>query len=160
MALYKATPDGNVLMTAEEEAEFEAWRSGSAKADRWTSIKIERDRRTHEGGYLVRGHWYHSDLISRSQQLALARKADRIEQVGGDMEAVFNIGGEPLLWKTMDGSFVPMNGRLAQEIVSAAEIQDTATFKAALVHKNAMESSGDPAAYDFLSSGWPSIYKE
>ena len=124
----------------------------------WDLIKAERDRRTDQGGYKVGAQWFHSDQKSRCQQLGLARKADRIETTGGDLDAVMHdADGSPIAWKTMDGSFVPMTARLAQQIVAAAETSDLATFKDAELHRVAMEASADPAAYDF-SSGWPETF--
>ena len=128
-------------------------------AEVWEHITAERDRRTEQGGYKVGTKWYHSDQKSRSQQLGLARKADRIEASGGDLDAVMHdADGSPIAWKTMDGSFIPMTARLAQQIAAAAESSDLATFKAAELHRAAMEASADPSAYDF-SGGWPATFQ-
>lgn len=126
----------------------------------WEAIKEERDRRTDQGGYKAADKWFHSDQKSRSQQLGLARKADRIEATGGDLDApMHDADGSPIAWKTMDGSFVPMTARLAQQIAVAAESSDLSAFKAAELHRAAVASSADPATYDF-SSGWPAIFGE
>lgn len=125
----------------------------------WESIKAERDRRMANGGYQVGTKWFHSDQASRVQQLALARKADRIEVAGGDLGATMERDGKPLYWKTMDGTFVPMTGLLAQQIADAAEAGDLALFTAAETHRQAMAASQDPAAYDY-SGGWPATFEE
>lgn len=126
----------------------------------WDAIKAERDRRTENGGYKVGTKWFHSDQKSRSQQLGLARKADGIEATGGDLDAVMHdADGAPITWKTMDGSFLPMTAKLAQQIVAATEYSDLATFKAAEVHRAAMEASADPSSYD-SSSNWPKVFGE
>jgi len=65
--------------------------------------------------------------------------------------------GRQIVWKTMDGSFILMSARLAQEIVAAAETSDISAFKAAELHRVAMEAYDDPVSYDY-STGWPTIY--
>jgi len=111
----------------------------------WTVIKGERDRRTDQGGYKVGSLWFHSDQKSRSQQLGLVL-------LGANIPA-------NLQWKTMDGSFVAMTQQLASEVLAAAADSDQAIFAAAEIHKAAMESSADPASYDF-SEGWPKVFGE
>jgi hypothetical protein len=106
----------------------------------WKAIKAERDNRRQSGGYCVGGKWFHSDQISRNQQLALA------------MTAI----PDNLQWKTMDGTFVAMTAELAQQILAAASANDQAIFAAAEMHKAAMLA--DPLSYDF-SKGWPDRYE-
>lgn len=112
---------------------------------KWGAIKFERDRRTEQGGYKVGSKWFHSDQKSRSQQLGLVLLGD-------------SIPANPL-WKTMDGSFVTMTQQLAGQVLAAAAASDQAIFAAAEAHRQAMEASADPAAYDF-STGWPKVFGE
>lgn len=128
----------------------------AAKARAWEAIKAKRDALSDNGGYLVSGKWFHSDAKSKTQQLALARKADKVQAAAGDMGAQF--AGNAGFWKTMDGSFVPMTASLAQAIADAAELQDGAIFAAAETHRAAMQASADPAAYNF-SGGWPATFQ-
>jgi hypothetical protein len=115
------------------------------KTAKWEAIKAERERRTLSGGYQAGGKWFHSDLISRGQQLGLN---------------VLNGSVPPgIMWKTMDGSFIEMTWALAQQILAAASQSDRAIFLAAEAHRAAMEASADPANYDF-SGGWPPVYGE
>ena len=114
-------------------------------ADIWEKIKAERDRRTEQGGYKAGTKWFHSDQKSRSQQLGLVL-------IGANIPA-------NLQWKTMDGSFVTMTQTLAQQVLAAAAASDQAIFAAAEAHRQAMEASADPAAYDF-STGWPKVFGE
>jgi hypothetical protein len=109
------------------------------------AIKAERDRRTQSGGYKVGTKWFHSDQNSRSQQLGLVL-------LGANIPA-------GLQWKTMDGSFVTMTPQLASQILVEAAASDQAIFAVAEAHKAAMESSADPASYDF-SAGWPKSFGE
>lgn len=111
----------------------------------WERIKAERDHRTEQGGYQAAGKWFHSDQKSRSQQLGLVL-------LGASIPA-------NLQWKTMDGSFVTMTQQLAGHVLAAAAASDKAIFAAAEAHRQAMESSTDPAAYDF-STGWPKVFGE
>jgi hypothetical protein len=108
------------------------------------AIKAERDRRTDQGGFKVGSHWFHSDQKSRGQQGDLVILGDRI--------------AADLQWKTMDGCFVTMTPALALEIISSRTANDQAVFAAAEAHIAAVESSDDPASYDF-SAGWPDIYQ-
>jgi hypothetical protein len=115
------------------------------KCEKSNAIKSARDRRSIQGGYMVGEKWFHSDPKSRSQQYGLVLLGTNIP--------------ENLQWKTMDGSFVTMNQQLAQQIISAARVSDQAIFSAAELHKFAMQTSADPASYDF-STGWPKAYWE
>lgn len=110
----------------------------------WGWIKTERDRLTREGGYLAAGKWFHSDALSRIQQLGLV-------QLGANIPA-------GLQWKTMDGSFVAMTPSLAGQVFMAAALSDTAIFAAAEAHKAALEACADPAVYDWRA-GWPAVFE-
>lgn len=110
----------------------------------WDRIKTERDRRTLTGGYQVNGYWFHSDQLSRDQQLKLKLAGENVPQVA---------------WKTMTGEFVQMTPELAEAIVLASGDSDIAIFAAAEAHRAAMLASPDPAAYDY-SQGWPLTYDE
>lgn len=123
------------------------------KAAKWEVIKAERDRRK-AGGVKAQvstdalGNpiykWFHSDADSRIQQLALV---------------MFGASVPPIQWKTMDGSFVGMTQTLANQIFQAAAASDQAIFGKAEEHRAAMETSADPANYDF-STGWPLTFGE
>jgi hypothetical protein len=114
-------------------------------AEMWERIKAMRDHRAQNGGYQVAGKWFHSDILSRTQIMALV-------MMGSNIPA-------GLQWKTMDGSFIPMNATLANQVFAAAATQDTLTFQAAETHKAAMEALANPATYDY-STGWPAIFGE
>jgi len=111
----------------------------------WKEIKAERDRRTMNGGYPVGDKWFHSDLVSRTQQLGLVLLG---ANVPADLE-----------WKILGGATATMTQELAGQILAAAAASDIAVFAAAEAHKAAMEASPDPAAYDF-SAGWPKAFGE
>lgn len=113
------------------------------KAQVWEKIKAEREKRM-EGGFKVQVRpgvfkWYHSDISSRIQHLGL-------KEAGSDVP--------PVPWKTMDGTFETMTPLIALANFQAAFTLDGGLFAAAEQHKAAMETSPDPANYDF-TSGWP-----
>ena len=131
------------------------------KSQKWEAIKTKRNTLTQTGGYKALGNWFHSDTFSRSQQLGLARRADRVEYSNGNMDAQFS-GDEPnslLFWKTMDGSFVPVTPRLAQSISDAAERSDISIFKYAEQLNQQVQASTNPDSVD-IEQGWPETYQE
>lgn len=111
----------------------------------WGKIKLERLRRSQEGGYKVGIKWFHSDIFSRTQQTGLVMLGANIPQ--------------GLQWKTMDGSFITMTPTLALQIFGAAASSDQAIFTQAEAHKAAMLETTTPFTYNYLT-GWPLIYGE
>ena len=112
------------------------------RAAHWEDIKRERDRRTQQGGYQVAGKWYHSDTLSRTQQMGLVMMGAGIPN--------------GLQWKTMDGSFITMTQTLAGQVFAAAAASDAAIFARAEQIKAAMDS--DPAAFDLSAQSWPAVF--
>ena len=110
------------------------------KGDIKVKIREERDRRSQTLGYKVLNKWFHSDVNSRVQQIALT--------IAG--------AGIPagLLWKTMDGSFIEMTPLLASQIFQAALISDSVIFTTAETHIANVDASNTPETYDYLT-GWP-----
>ena len=127
--------------------------AAEAKAAMWEAIKAERDRRR-AGGFKVGMLWFHSDADSRIQHLGLKDKARDLFTAGGVMTDNLIILGQPVRWKTMDGSFSGVTAQLAFDIVAAASDLDARLFTVAEAHRAAMEATADPAVYDF-SAGWP-----
>jgi hypothetical protein len=115
-----------------------------AKAYWWDVIKRERDTRMQDGGYKVGEYWFHSDLISRSQQLALF-------QLGEDIPP-------DLQWKTMSGEFVPMTPSLAALVFKAAIASDTQHFKGAEIARAVMNY--DPLAFRLSADMFPKVFGE
>lgn len=107
-------------------------------------IKARRDLLTCNGGYKVNvsgvDKWFHSDFLSRSQQIGLLL-------LGANIPA-------GMQWKTMDKSFVTMTQALASQIFAAAAASDGAIFAACENINNAMLASADPANFD-ITIGWP-----
>ena len=135
-----------VEMTAEEIAEFEASRTeslDSRKAKVWEKIKAFRDERVENGSFKVGAHWYHSNVLSRTQYISLV-------MMGANIPA-------GTTWKTMDNGYVSMTQTLAGQIFAAGAAQDAALFAKAAEHRAAMEASSDPESYDW-STGWPETY--
>ncbi|RIQ63488.1 DUF4376 domain-containing protein [Bordetella avium] len=126
------------------------------KADKWTAVKAKRDA-IKAGGVKVGTLWFHSDADSRIQHLGLKDKARDLIAAGGAMTDNLTILGQPVRWKTMDGSFANVTAQLAFDIVAAAGDLDARLFAVAETHRAAMEAAADPAAYDF-SAGWPETF--
>lgn len=126
------------------------------KAAKWGAIKVDRDRRK-AGGFKVGMRWFHSDADSRIQHLVLKDKARDLLAAGGAMTDNLAILGQPVRWKTMDGSFANVTAQLAFDIVAAAGDLDARLYAVAETHRAAMEAAADPSAYDF-SAGWPETF--
>lgn len=109
------------------------------------NIKIERNRRMLDGGYQVDGKWFHSDMLSRNQQIGLVMLGDNIPA--------------GLQWKTMDGTFIDMTPELANKIFIAASISDTNIFQVSEQHILNVKNSPNPFDYDYLTD-WPAIFGE
>ncbi|MEW6309948.1 MAG: DUF4376 domain-containing protein [Pseudomonadota bacterium] len=130
------------------------------RAAMWEAIKTERDSRK-AGGFKVKvgsaDKWFHSDADSRIQHLGLKDKARDLLAAGGAMTDKITILGQPVKWKTMDGSFVEVTAQVAFDIVAAAGDLDAQLFAAAETHRATMEASPDPASYG-LATGWPATF--
>lgn len=125
-------------------------------AGKWEAIKAERDRRK-AGGVKVGTKWYHTDSDSRIQHIGLLEKAKAARAAGGGDTTRLQALGQDIKWKTMDGSFIYLTVKHAEDIFAAVIDLDAAAFAAAETHRAAMEASADPAAYDF-SAGWPETF--
>jgi hypothetical protein len=131
----------------------------AVQGDVWDKIKAERDRRK-EAGFNVGGKWVHSDLFSRSQWLGLKDNARDTLAAGGSMVSVLHDSeSKPIVWKMLDGSFVPVTAQLAFDVVAAVTCSDMAIFTVAEQHNAAMRACADPAAYN-CATGWPQTYAE
>lgn len=118
------------------------------RAEKINTIKAQAGNMTQFGGYpvVVNGvkKWFHSDVISRTQQLGLYLMGNNIPV--------------NLQWKTMDGTFVPMTQTLAQQIFTAATLQDIAIFNHSQKLQQDIRTSTNPYAVD-ITAGWPESYK-
>lgn len=128
------------------------------KAAKWETIKAKRDA-IKAGGVKVGTKWYHTDTESRIQHLGLLEKARAARAAGGTDASRLQALGQDIKWKTMDGSFIDLTVKHAEDIFAAVTDLDAAAFAAAETHRVAMEASADPATYDF-SSGWPPVFGE
>lgn len=137
-----------------DPAVLEAERIAKIKLEMWEKIKEERQKR-YDGGVLVDGIWFDSDLYTKIKFIGVK---DEIDNTSGTDTDLIIIDGEPLTWKTMDNSFVPMTRKLAKDITKAQKILEKRVFKAAEVHRVTMEASADPENYNYLT-GWPQRYE-
>lgn len=142
-------PDANGLPILADQPTLTA-------ADVWERIKAKRDA-IKAGGVKVGTKWYHSDSDSRIQHLGLLEKARAARAAGGTDATRLQALGQDIKWKTMDGSFIYLTVKHAEDIFAAVTDLDAAAFAAAETHRVAIEASADPAAYDF-SVGWPATF--
>lgn len=147
---YGCTPIADV-----EAAELQKSPPPTA-AEIWDRIKAKRDV-ANAGGVKVGTKWYHTDTESRIQHLGLLEKARAARAAGGTDATRLQALGQDIKWKTMDGSFIYLTVKHAEDIFAAVTDLDAAAFAAAETHRVAMEASADPAAYDF-SVGWPATF--
>ncbi|HLO65038.1 MAG TPA: DUF4376 domain-containing protein [Azonexus sp.] len=124
----------------------------------WELIKSKREG-VKAGGFKVDGKWFHSDADSRTQHLGLKDEARDVLAAGGTVATQLVIDGAPVVWKTMDGSFVPITVQVALSIVAAAKVLDKRAFAAAETHRRAMEAAANPFEYDY-SKDWPKTYAD
>lgn len=136
----RADPSGDPLPPLEA---IQAKQLELSRLHMWRLIQAERDARK-ANGVKVGPNWFHSDDGSRIQQLALVIFGANLPQ--------------GIMWKTLDGAFVPMTNTLAVQIFQASAAQDTAIFTVAEQHKAGMMYSHTPWTYDF-SSMWPATYE-
>lgn len=121
----------------------------------WERIKHERDRRKF-AGVKVGTDWFHCDTDSRGQW---ERMVNRVNTQGLVDSAGYTIGGQPVPWKTMTGSFVVLTAGKIRAVVDAVELQEAMIFGRAETHRLAMEASSTPENYD-ISSGWPASIED
>lgn len=117
----------------------------AAKDAKIKEIKAERDRRKFNG-VKVDGKWIHTDTYSRTQWMALIM--DRM---------LLGVAMQPIPWTTMDGSIVPTTIELATAVFTATKTLDVLAFSRAAFHISQVETSADPASYDY-SAGWPETF--
>ena len=125
------------------------------QTEAWERIKHERDRRKF-AGVKVGTDWFHCDTDSRGQW---ERMVNRVNTQGLVDSAGYTIGGQPVPWKTMTGSFVILTAGKVRAVVDAVELQEAMIFGRAEMHRVAMEASSTPESYDF-STGWPASIED
>lgn len=116
----------------------------SIRARIWEDIKRYRDNLVDNGGFKVGAHWYHSNLLSRTQYISLV-------MMGSNIPA-------NTIWKTLDNGYVSMTQTLAGQIFAAGAAQDAALFAKAAEHKESLDLSSDPDSYNW-KAGWPETYQ-
>lgn len=104
---------------------------------RIAKLKQIRDELTENGGCMVQGKWFHTDVKSKQQQMALMIAGDALPT--------------GLMWKTIDQSFVEMTPALAQEIFAAQVARESLIFAVC----EAKKLDDTP-----VNEGWPEVYTE
>jgi hypothetical protein len=104
---------------------------------RVSKLKQIRDELTESGGCLVQDKWFHTDVKSKQQQMALT-------MAGQSLPA-------NLLWKTMDGTFIEMTPAIAAELFAAQMTREATIFGLC----EAKQGDDTP-----INEGWPERYVE
>jgi hypothetical protein len=154
-----SVPVDPTTIVAAHIAGFPARAALKVRNAKWEEIKKERLRRTVDCAVTVHSKGFVTDPVSRSQFERLGNKADKVIAAGGSPTDVLTTSLGPVMWKTVDNSFVPMTVQLIHDILTAIENQEALVFYRAEVHRATMWASADPANYDF-SAGWPAVYGE
>lgn len=133
------TPE-SYYRTEQDEAPYVVYTKKSEEqlaSQRWESLKQIRDDLTSNGGCFVQGKWFHTDVASKQQQMALV-------MLGQNLPA-------GIQWKTMDGSFIEMTPALAAELFAAQVQREQVIFATAEAKR-----TDETPLYD----GWPARYVE
>jgi len=104
--------------------------------------------------------WFHSDAVSKTQQLGLERQASNALAEGKDESYILKDDEGDIYWKTMNKSFVPMTVKLAKDVFQAAFLQDSAIFRAAVKHTTAIQGKHfvpELEVYDYTID-WPETF--
>jgi len=130
--------DETYYRTEQDDAPYAVFTKKSDEqllALRVSKLKQIRDELTESGGCLVQGKWFHTDVKSKQQQMALT-------MAGANLPS-------NLLWKKMDGSFILMTQPLAQELFAAQMTREATIFGLC----EAKQHDDTP-----ISEGWPERY--
>lgn len=155
-ALLEGQSVGKIIAADENGVPYLADPPKTTAAQVRERIKAKRDA-IKGGGMKVGTKWYHTDTESRIQHLGLLEKARAARAAGGTDATRLQALGQDIKWKTMDGSFIYLTVKHAEDIFAAVTDLDAAAFAAAETHRVAMEASADPASYDF-AAGWPATF--
>lgn len=116
------------------------------KSDLWEKVKAERETRLVSGCFVPSiDKWFHTDTVS---QMSYTRALE-----------FFNLNPEakPVMWKTMDGSFVEIGKDKLIEIISAIFIRSQEIFKTAETHGAKIRALTSLDSYDIMAN-WPDSF--
>ena len=133
------TPD-TYFRTEQDEYPFVVYTRKAPEAVaavRWEKLKQHRDHLALEGGCFCAGKWFHSDLYSKQQQMALA-------MLGGSLPA-------NLQWKTMDGSYILLTPQIVADLFAAQIAREQLLFTIAETKR-----VDDTPVYE----GWPARFEQ
>jgi len=104
-------------------------------AYRWEALKVFRDDLILNGGCFVAGKWFHTDVYSKQQHMALM-------MLGASLPA-------GIQWKTMDGSFITLTQEIVAQLFQAQITREQGIF--ALAEVKRLDATP-------ISEGWPERY--
>lgn len=114
----------------------------------WSEVKERRRRCVLAGALVVIGgadRWFHTDLDSRTQWLAMRGDGDQLEA--------------GIAWKTMDGSFVQLTPAIVTEVYAAIRAKERAAFVRGEQLWAQLNAAPDPLTVP-LDVGWPASFGE
>ena len=118
--------------------------------EKWEAIKLLRDSKS-QGGTFVNSinKWFHTDPKSLIHYLGLNQ-----QRMMGSYT--------PVMWKTMDGSFVKLNDSLLGEVSNQVINNELMIFGIAEQHKSMMEAYPNPLEYteEIMNTLWPQVYAD
>lgn len=116
------------------------------KSDLWEKVKAERETHLVSGCFVPSiDKWFHTDMVS---QMSYTRALE-----------FFNLNPEakPVMWKTMDGSFVEIGKDKLIEIISTIFIRSQEIFKTAETHGAKIRALTNLDSYDIMAN-WPDSF--
>ena len=126
------------------------------RLNKWREVEAYRNNLMQTGGFAVGNYWFHSDLLSRSQQLGLIELGKMAVAAGVD--PADPIPNSPP-WRTMSGAYVTLTPALTQSLIPAFLVQEASIFAVGDYYRNLINNSNDPESLN-ITLGWPVTYKD
>lgn len=123
---------------------------------KWSEVESYRNNLMQTGGFPVGSYWFHSDLLSRSQQLGLIELGKLALANGVDTNDP--IPNSPP-WRTMSGEYITLTPTLTQSLVPSFLVQEASIFAVGDFYRNLINNSDNPEYID-ITVGWPLTYKD
>ena len=148
--LINSVPDGSLSNYYIHNGTLMEIDIDALKNEKWKAIQLLRDSKS-QGGTFVKSinKWFHTDAKSLTQYLGLNQ-----QRMMGSYT--------PVMWKTMDGSFVKLYDSLLGELSNQVINNELMIFGIAEQHKSMMEAYPNPLEYteEIMNTLWPQTYAE
>ena len=148
--LINSVPDGSLSNYYIHNGTLTEIDIDALKNEKWEAIQLLRDSKS-QGGTFVNSinKWFHTDPKSLTHYLGLNQ-----QRMMGSYT--------PVMWKTMDGSFVKLHDSLLGEVSNQVINNELMIFGIAEQHKSMMEAYQNPLEYteEVMNTLWPQTYAE